>query len=95
MGYEYLNEIVLAWLQARGIEPHEVTQALYAKRRLPINVLTPEGLPTVLILGETFTGRRLAVLIRPGVRRTFDAYIINAREMNADESAEFDAHWEV
>jgi hypothetical protein len=75
-----------------GIEAYEVRQVLDGKLRRPRAALDPTtGLGALLIYGRTIGGRPLVV----GVRHLegFTWKIISAREMTADESAEF-ARWE-
>lgn len=73
-----------------GIEPHEVSQVLSARCRLPIGG-TLQGLPVIGIHGRTLAGRPLIVVIRQVDDR--DQEIIGVREMDTDELATFEA-WE-
>jgi hypothetical protein len=81
-------ELVLAML--KGIEPHEVLQALGARRRLPVPGMSGD-VPIIVILARTDTGRPLAV----GVRKTssLDQEIVGVRDMHPDELATFE-RWE-
>jgi hypothetical protein len=94
----YTLDVAYHWLQValtalRGIEPHEVLQALSAKRRLPVPMLSPEGVRMLVMRARTNTGRPLVVVVRriPGAR--MDWWIVGAREMTTVELAAFE-QWE-
>jgi hypothetical protein len=92
VGYEW-SAGTLQWLEDHGIEPHEVMQALYSTRRWPRPAFTAEGLQVLSLWGSTNNGRRLIVVLR-ATGAAFDWWIVNARDMTADEAAAFDKHWE-
>jgi hypothetical protein len=91
MPYEWL-EVAFAVIARRGIEPYEVLQVLYGRRRRPVPVRSREGLMLLNIWGRTGSGRLLIVTVRP--IREFDAAIVGAREMSVKEREEFEA-WEL
>ncbi|MGH3814757.1 MAG: hypothetical protein ACRDUV_20310 [Pseudonocardiaceae bacterium] len=74
-----------------AIEPHEVQQALAADRRWPRPAVDPSGLRVLTIWARTRAGRALIVAVYHSSGHTWK--IIGAREMRADELAEF-AKWE-
>lgn len=74
-----------------AIEPHEVQQALAADRRWPRPAVDARGLRVLTIWARTRAGRALIVAVYHSSGRTWK--IIGAREMRADELAEF-AKWE-
>ena len=85
--YRWL-EIALAAL--RGVEPHEVLQALASPHRLG----APSAGADVALLGvfaRTDAGRPLVVTLRRG--EGFDWWIVGARDMTGDELAAFE-NWE-
>jgi hypothetical protein len=88
VGYEWLP---IALARLRGVEPHEVMQALAAETRWPRPVAGPGGVALITIWARTRVGRRLIVVVRKS--GPFDAWIIGARDMNAAEAAEYD-RWE-
>ncbi len=88
VGYEWLP---IALARLRGIEPHEVMQALTAETRWPRPVTGPGGVALVTIWARTRAGRRLIVVVRKV--GAFDAWIVGARDMNPAEAAEYD-RWE-
>lgn len=73
------------------IEPYEVRQVLEARRRWPRPAVDPAGLRVLTIWARTLAGRVLIVAVYHSSGRTWK--IIGAREMKADEMAEF-AKWE-
>jgi hypothetical protein len=87
MPYVWLP-VALAML--RGIEPYEVMQVLYAKRRLPVPGRSGD-VPIIAICGRTNAGRPLAVAVRRTGR--LNQEIVGARDLNPDELARFE-HWE-
>ncbi len=90
MPYQWLAT-AFAVIAASGIEPYEVLQVLWATRRRPVPVRSPEGLVFLNIWGRTKAGRPLIVTVRR--IGGFDAVILGGREMNAPEREEFEA-WE-
>lgn len=74
-----------------GIEPYEVRQVLEAGRRWPRPGVDPAGLRVLTIWARTRAGRALIVAVYHSSGQTWK--IIGAREMRADELAEF-AKWE-
>lgn len=91
MAYRWL-EVALAAL--RGIEPHEVLQALAAKRRLPVPAVSPEGLRVLMIWARTNAGQPLVVFIRQMPDARMDWWIVGAREMTSVELRTFE-QWEM
>jgi len=89
--YEWLNA-ALAAIGVRGIGPDEVLQALFGSRRRPVPVRSPVGLTFVNVWGRTDSGRPLIVTVRR--LDGFDALIVGARDMSAEEKGEFEA-WEI
>lgn len=87
VGYEWLAYALAA---LRGIESHEVIQALYAARRWP-RPASIGGMPVVTVWARTDAGRRLIVVVRH--LDGFDWQILGAREMTPAEAEEFD-RWE-
>lgn len=87
MGYEWWAP-GLAMLV--GVEPHEVSQVLAARRRLPLDA-TFNGLRVIAIYGRTARGRLLAVLIRQVAGH--DQQILFARVATDNERMRFEA-WE-
>jgi hypothetical protein len=88
----------MCWLQMalaalRGIEPHEVLQALSAKRRLPAPGLSPEGIRVLTIRARTNTGRPLVVVVRRMPAARIDWWIVGAREMTTAALSAFE-QWE-
>lgn len=73
-----------------GIEPHEVTQALAATRRLPYPV-TVAGTRLVNIIAPTSTGRLLTITIRHHDGR--DWWILGARDATDQQRAQY-KQWE-
>jgi hypothetical protein len=88
--YEWLNA-ALAAIGVRGIGPDEVLQVLFGSRRRPVPVRSPVGLAFVNVWGRTESGRPLIVTVRR--LDAFDALIVGARDMSAEEKGEFEA-WE-
>jgi hypothetical protein len=89
--YDWLRT-ALAWIEARGIEPYEVTQILYGRHRLPRPVVDPlTGLRFIRITGRTRAGRLLTVTVRLGLDRAH--VIVSAGEAAADEREEYE-RWE-
>jgi hypothetical protein len=85
--YRWL-EIALASL--RGIEPHEVLQALAGARRL-VAPSVGTDIALVGIFARTEAGRPIAVALRRA--QGLDWWIVGARDMTADERKAFEA-WE-
>jgi hypothetical protein len=75
----------------RGIEPHEVMQALSALYRWPRWATGPGGLGVLTIWTHTETGRPLIVAIRQ--ISDWDSEILGARDMRGAEVAELE-EWE-
>ena len=75
----------------RGIEAHEVVQALSAKRRWPRPAKGPSGVVVLTVWARTNAGRPLIVAVRQSDDWTWS--IIGARPMNPAEATEF-ARWE-
>jgi len=75
----------------RGVEPHEVLQALGADRRWPRPAVSPGGVHVLSIWARTRTGRPLIVVVRQ--TEDWDWLIIGARTTTPAETAEFD-RWE-
>ena len=90
MPYEWLHA-ALAAIGERGIGPDEVLQVLFGSRRRPVPVRSAVGLAFVNIWGRTAAGRPLVVTVRR--LDGFDARIVGARDMSAEEKGEFEA-WE-
>jgi len=88
VGYEWPGWALDA---LRGIEPHEVIQALNADRRWPRPATSPAGIAVLTIWARTQTGRPLIVAVRQ--TGNWDWLIIGARDMHPTEAAEF-ARWE-
>jgi hypothetical protein len=82
--YEWLH----AAIGVRGISPDEVMQVLYGAARRPVPVRSREGLAFVNVWGRTASGRPLIVTVRR--LDGFDAMIVGARDMSADEKGEFE-----
>ena len=74
-----------------GIEPHEVRQALEAKRRWPLPAADSTGTSVLTIWGRTLAGRALVVAVYHVSRFTWK--IVGARDMTDGELAEF-VQWE-
>lgn len=87
MVYRWLD---VALARLRGVEPHEVLQVIYAKRRLPIPS-TVGDTPVVVICARTHAGRALAVAVRK--IGPLDHEIVAVRALAADELAQFE-QWE-
>ena len=90
MPYEWLSA-ALAAIGVRGIGPDEVLQVLFGPQRRPVPVRSSLGLAFVNVWGRTESGRPLIVTVRCLDR--FDALIVGARDMSAEEKGEFEA-WE-
>ena len=89
MGYEWLID---ALNHLRGIEPHEVSQALSAHRRWPrLAKDDVSGLQVLTIWARTTQGRPLIVATRR--LEGWDRQIVGARDMTPGERAQFEA-WE-
>ena len=90
VGYLWL-EITLATL--RGLEPHEVLQALGSRRRYPVPGRSEQGIRILTIWARTSAGRPLLVALRkvPGSQR--DWWIVGARDLDESELAIFE-QWE-
>ena len=88
MPYEW-EEWALAALA--GIEPHEVRQALEAKRRWPRRAISATGVRVITVWGRTLTGRPLIVAVYHDTGFTWK--IIGARDMTERELIEFSG-WE-
>lgn len=88
MGYEWLGPALDA---LRGIEPHEVVQALAARRRWPRPASGPGGVSVLTVWARTRDGRPLIVAVRQTDPWTWA--IIGARDLRPRERIEF-ARWE-
>ncbi len=89
MGYEWVP-LLLATLV--GIEPDEVCQVLAGFHpRWPRPVLAG-GLPMLAVWGRTRQGRYLVVVLK-ATEVNHDWCIVGAREMTAEQAAEYD-RWE-
>lgn len=88
MGYEWL---AIALEALRGIEPHEVLQALSAERRWPRLAYGPTGQPVLTIWARTSAGRGLIVGVR--ALSEWQWQIVGARAMQPEELATFEK-WE-
>ena len=88
MGYEWPGWALDA---LRGIEPHEVMQALGADRRWPRGAAGPGGVGVLTVWARTRPGRPLIVAVRQV--GDWDWLIIGARDMHPTETAEFE-RWE-
>ena len=87
MGYEWLA-VALAGL--RGVEPHEVMEALSAARRMPL-AAESAGVRFLTISARTGAGRPLIVPLR--FRGAPEQQIIGGRAMTPAELDRFEA-WE-
>jgi len=88
VGYEWPSWALDA---LRGIEPHEVMQALGADRRWPRRATSPGGVGVVTIWARTRSGRPPVVAVRQV--GDWDWLIIGAHDMHPAEKAEFE-RWE-
>ena len=88
MGYEWTHWS-LSGLD--GIEPSEVLQALYAKRRRPQRAHGRNGITALTIWARTRRGRQLIVAVRRVCGR--DWLIVGARDMYPSERVDF-MRWE-
>ena len=88
MGFEWVREVLDKLL---GVEPHEVSQVLGARRRWPRPATTVEGFEILTIWGRTLTGRPLMVALRR--KDEWDWWIVGARELDRDEAAQLQ-EWE-
>jgi hypothetical protein len=88
VGYEWPGWALDA---LRGIEPHEVIQALGARRRWPRPAKGPSGVTVVTVWARTYAGRPLIVAVRRTDEWTWS--IIGARDLTPAEATEF-AAWE-
>ncbi|MQA25464.1 MAG: hypothetical protein GEU94_08325 [Micromonosporaceae bacterium] len=90
MGYEWAPSLLD---KLAGIEAYEVRQVLEEKRpRLPRPAVGGDGVQVLTVWGRTRAGRRLIVVLRP-TDNDLDWLIVGAREMTADQAAEYD-RWE-
>jgi hypothetical protein len=88
VGYEWPGWAMDA---LRGIEPHEVVQALGSMRRWPRRAVAPSGLAVLTVWARTAGGRPLIVAVQR--IDDWDWLILGARDMRLPERAEF-ARWE-
>lgn len=88
MPYRWLT---LALNNLTNIEPHEVTQALAAARRLALAAQTSHNKHIIAILARTNTGRLLAILLRHD--NNLDWLIIGARDATQQEQTTYE-RWE-
>jgi len=88
VGYEWPGWALDA---LRGIEPHEVVQALGSERRWPRPAKGPSGVDVLTVWARTRAGRPLIVAVRQTGEWSW--LIIGARDMNPAEATEF-ARWE-
>ena len=88
MPYEWEDWALAALI---GIEPHEVRQALDAKRRWPRRATGAAGVPVVTVWSRTATGRPLIVAVYHVAGFTWK--VIGARDMTEAELIEF-RRWE-
>ncbi|WP_088283646.1 hypothetical protein [Kineosporia sp. A_224] len=88
MGYEWVWEVLDKLI---GVEPHEVSQVLAARRRWPRPAVTVEGFEVLTIWGRTKTGRPLLVALKS--KDEWDWWIVGARELDPGETAQLEA-WE-
>ena len=88
MGYEWPGWALDA---LRGIEPHEVVQALGSESRWPRPAKGPSGVDVLTVWARTRAGRPLIVAVRQTGEWSW--LIIGARDMNPAEATEF-ARWE-
>ena len=88
VGYEWHGWALDA---LRGIEAHEVVQALGADRRWPRRATGPGGVGALTVWARTRSGRPLIVAVRQ--TGDWDWLIIGARGMEPAEAAEFE-QWE-
>jgi hypothetical protein len=88
VGYEWLPLLLQTLV---GIEPSEVLQVLQKGRRWP-RPAVGDGIPMLAIWGRTRAGRYLIVVLRP-TDVSHDWLIVGAREMTAEQAAEYD-RWE-
>jgi hypothetical protein len=75
----------------QGIEPHEVMQALGARRRWPRRASGPAGVPVLTVWARTREGRPLIVAVRQVDE--WDWLIVGARDLTPMESTEYE-QWE-
>jgi hypothetical protein len=87
-GYEWL---AIALEALRGIEPHEVLQALGAERRWPRLAHSPGGQPVLPIWARTSAGRGLIVAVR--ALSEWQWQIVGVRAMQPEELITFEK-WE-
>jgi len=88
VGYEW---VPLLLLSLKGIEPYEVRQVLEGGRRWPRPGVA-RGVAVLTVWGRTRAGRYLIVVLR-ATESSRDWLIAGAREMTADQAAEYD-RWE-
>jgi hypothetical protein len=88
MGYHWLPGL-LAIL--RGIEPHEILQALEATDRWPRAATGSDGQPYLTIWARTVAGRPIMVVTKADGQ--LDWTIIGAQPLTPGQAAEF-AAWE-
>jgi hypothetical protein len=88
VGYEWVAKALDA---LRGIEPHEVMQALGSTARWPRLARTSMGQPVLTVWARTHAGRPLIVAVRPIDEWSWQ--ILGAREMRAAELGMFEK-WE-
>lgn len=92
MGYEWALG-ALDWLTRRGIEPHEVVQALAYHRRWPRPGTREDGRIVLTLWGRTKDGRVVVIYVRQQAGTTLDWWLIDARWATEAEAAEF-TEWE-
>jgi len=88
MGYHWLPGLMAI---LRGIEPHEILQALDATVRWPRPAAGSDGGPYLTIWARTNAGRPIMVVTKPD--GPLEWVIIGAQPLTAEQTAEF-AAWE-
>ncbi|GII24714.1 hypothetical protein [Planosporangium mesophilum] len=88
MGYVWA---LVSLARLKGIEPHEVMQALTTGRPWPRSASGPGGIPVLTIWGRSQAGRHLIVAVRHV--GAFEWQILGARQMRPGEADEYD-RWE-
>lgn len=88
MPYEWEDWALAALI---GIEPHEVRQALDAKRRWPRRATSATGVAVLTVWSRTESGRPLIIAVYHVAEFTWK--IIGVRDMADDELMEF-RQWE-